>query len=225
MTLQISIGNNKQSVYDFKVLEYSIRQRASISVDIRPVPDHSALLTRSWEITQTTPFSFTRFLTPYMWEYKGISMYMDPDMLCLCDIKELADMYDPQYAIQVVKHNYIPYSHTKYVGQQQQTQYAYQRKNWSSLIIFNNERCKQIYTPETIETLSGIMLHQFTNVEDNMIGSIPKEYNYIVGEPNQAETGKIIHFSNGMPYVPYYSTCEYATNWFEEFGRTIASNS
>lgn len=223
MTIQISIGYDSKAGHDYSVLEHSIRRRCSVGVDVRRVPEHDTVLKRPWEITQTTPFSFTRFLTPYLWDFKGVSIFMDPDMLCLCDIKELIDLYDPQYAVQVVKHDYVPHLNTKYVGIQPKAQYAYNRKNWASLIIFNNEKCKEIYTKEIVESVSGIMLHQFSNVDDNLVGALPKQYNYIVGEDNQASTGKIIHFSNGMPYVPYFSTCEYATEWFNELDRSLLS--
>lgn len=223
MTLQVSIGYDSKARHDYTVLEHSIRSRSSVGVDVRKVPEHHTILSRPREITQTTAFSHTRFLTPYMWDFKGVSLFIDPDMLCLCDIKELFDLYDPQYAIQVVKHDYIPQYNTKFVGVLPQAQYAYLRKNWASLIIFNNEKCKEIYTRDIVDNTAGIMLHQFSNIDDSLIGSLPKEYNYIVGETNQAPTAKIVHFSNGMPYVPLFSNCEYAQEWFNEFNIAISN--
>lgn len=219
MLVQFCIGRSAKYQFDAKVLEHSIRVRSSVGVDVRFVPEHEAVLSRPWEPNQTTTFSFTRFLSPYIWGYKGFTIYMDPDMLCLCDAKEIAELIDPQYVVQVVEHDYTPAHTTKFVGQQTFPQTTYARKNWSSFIIFNNEKCQTIYTHETINTLPGFMLHSFANLEDNLIGSLPKEYNYLVGEENQAEKPKIIHFTNGMPYA---TSCEYETEWREEVNSMLS---
>ena len=219
MTLQICIGYNKN--IDGIVLQHSIRRRASIGVDIHIVPEHEILLSRPQEDNQSTPFSFTRFLSLYIWKYKGFTVFMDPDMLCLCDVREIEQMFDPQYVVQVVKHEYVPRSPTKFVDLVQRPQLAYPHKNWSSFMILNNEKCRDVYTLETVNTLSGLTLHGFTNLRDTDVGSLPKEYNYLVGEDNQAEQAKIVHFTNGMPYAPGLNNCQYADVWNQELTEAL----
>lgn len=196
MTLQFCIGHNGN--IDATVLQHSIRRRSSIDVDVHILPEHEVVLSRPRAKDQ--PTSFTRFLSSYDWKYKGFTIFMDPDMLCLCDAKEIAELFDPQYVVQVVKH---PHG------------------SWSSFMIFNNEKCKDVYTLETVNTLSGSMLHGFTNLRDNDIGSLPREYNYVVGENDQAEQAKIVHFTNGMPYVPELNKCQYADVWYEELNEVL----
>jgi lipopolysaccharide biosynthesis glycosyltransferase len=182
---------------------------------------HETYMDTPYEPHQTTPFAFTRFLTPSYWGKTGFSVFMDPDMLCLCDIKQLYDLFDPQYAVQVVKHKYTPRAASKYVGGIEKEQTAYDRKNWSSLIIFNNRMCNEIYTRESLHSHSGLTLNTFRNIPDSMIGSIPKEFNYLVGEDNQIGPAKIVHFTNGSPLAPNMADCEYSTEWNNELTQAL----
>ena len=45
----------------------------------------------------------------------------------------------------------------KFLGEPQS---KYEKKNWSSVILFNNARCTAL-TPEYVSTASGLELHQF----------------------------------------------------------------
>ena len=51
-------------------------------------------------------FIYSRFLTPYLWDFKGFAVYADGDMICNADISELADLFDTSKAVQLVKHDY-----------------------------------------------------------------------------------------------------------------------
>jgi hypothetical protein len=149
---------------------------------------------------------------------------MDPDMLCLCDIRQLQDLFDPTYAVQVVQHQYTPRKEYKHVGGVEHEQHVYARKNWSSLIIFNNERCRDIYTKQVIDTTPGLTLNTFGNVPDELIGSIPKPFNYLVGEDNQEGPARIVHFTNGTPTGDGPQDCEFATEWNDELHEALHFN-
>jgi len=221
--LNIHVGYSDGHIMDLAVLEHSIRRRSSIPIDIKYVPEHEIVLNRQRDFHQTTPFSFSRFLVPALWGYKGFSVFMDPDMLCLCDVKELYDAFDPQYAVQVVKHDYVPRTSTKYIGSDIKPQYPYARKNWSSLIIFNNEKCKDIYPFDVVNSAPGLALHAFANIDPSLVGELPKEFNVLVNEDNQAEEAKIAHFTNGMPYIDGYKEGKYADLWLKEQHHYLAS--
>ena len=62
-----------------------------------------------------------------------------------------------------------------------QVQTTYPRKNWSSLMLFNNERCRAL-TPDYVNSASGLELHRFAWVDDALIGELPLEWNWLVGE-------------------------------------------
>ncbi len=69
---------------------------------------------------------------PYLFKFKGWAIYIDGDMVCLDDIKNLWDLRDDKFAIQVVKHEYKTKMTKKYFGNNNQN---YPRKNWSSVIF------------------------------------------------------------------------------------------
>jgi hypothetical protein len=95
-----------------------------------------------------------------------------------------------------------------------QTRYA--RKNWSSLMLFNNARCRAL-TPEYVNSASGLELHRFAWTEDRAIGELPLEWNWLVTEYRYNPAAKIVHYTLGGPYFPETKNCDYADEWFAEF--------
>ena len=49
--------------------------------------------------------------------FKGWAIFADGDMVCLSDIKKLKQYFNPDIAVNVVKHNYKTKYKTKYFGQ------------------------------------------------------------------------------------------------------------
>jgi hypothetical protein len=172
------------------------------------------IYTRSRGPTESTEFSLTRFLVPALSEVKGWSIYMDCDMLCRADVAELASQIDLQRdkAVIVCKHDYVPKLGRKFLNQ---VQTKYPRKNWSSLMIFNNERCRAL-TPKYVNSASGLDLHRFAWIDDSAIGALPLEWNWLVGEYTYNPAAKIVHYTIGGPYFDDYRDCDYAEEWFAE---------
>ena len=56
-----------------------------------------------------------------------------------------------------VKHEYLPSDDKKFLGS---IQTKYEKKNWSSVMLFNNSEC-QALTPEVVASQTGLYLHQF----------------------------------------------------------------
>jgi hypothetical protein len=173
------------------------------------------LYRRSRGPTESTEFSLTRFLVPRLSEYRGWSLFMDCDMLCRADISELAATIEqfPDKAVLVCKHDYVPKAGKKFLGH---VQTAYPRKNWSSLMLLNNERCRAL-TPEYVNSATGLDLQRFTWIADSAIGELPLEWNWLVGEYDYNPAAKIVHFTLGGPYFDDYRNCDYAEEWFAEF--------
>ena len=148
--LNIFIGYDSREVDAFRTLEYSIRKRSSVPVSITPIKlrevQDRGLYTRERGPTESTEFSLTRFLVPALSEYKGWSVFMDCDMLCRSDIAgleaEIAKQSDK--TLLVCKHDYTPSPARKFLNQ---IQTIYPRKNWSSVMVMNNARCRAL-TPE-----------------------------------------------------------------------------
>jgi len=150
---------------------------------------------------ESTEFSLTRFLVPHLSNYKGRSVFMDCDMLCRVDIATLMleIISQSDKAVVVCQHDYTPTSTTKFLNQPQT---AYYRKNWSSLIVFNNAKCTTL-TPEYVNTATGLQLHRFEWLRDqNAIGSLPLDWNWLCGEYARNDDAKILHYTTGGPWFP-----------------------
>lgn len=214
--LHVYIGYDPNESVAYHTLAHSILRRSSVPVSISALvrAQLHSVYTRSRGPTESTEFSLTRFLVPYLSGFRGWSVFMDCDMLCRADIAELAENVERSVdkAVLVCKHDYVPKTERKFLGQVQ-TKYA--RKNWSSLMLFNNERCSAL-TPDYVNRASGLDLHRFAWIPDALIGELPLEWNWLVGEYAHNPAAKIVHYTLGGPYFDAYRDCDYAEEWFAE---------
>ena len=215
--IRVFIGFDPRETVAFHVLSQSIHARASEPVSITPImlSQLKDLMTRERNPLQSTDFSFSRFLTPYLCDYEGWAVFMDCDMLVLKDMAELWALRDDDYAVQVVKHNHLPEEDTKFLGAPQ-TQY--EKKNWSSVMLFNCEKC-QILTPEYVNTASGLDLHRFNWLDgDHLIGQLPHSWNHLVAYDQTVPISEVfnLHYTSGGPYYKEYQSTDYAEEWFSE---------
>jgi len=213
--IRIFIGFDRREAVAYSVLAHSIQARASVPIAIAPLAlsQLGGVLTRERHALQSTDFSFSRFLTPYLSDYAGWSLFMDCDMLMLDDVAKLWDLRDARYAVQVVKHDHRPKETTKFLGA---AQTAYAKKNWSSVMLFNNARCRTL-TPEYVNAASGLELHQFKWLEsDAMIGELPHRWNHLVGYDVPSGDISLAHYTIGGPYFPEYANCPLADEWRAE---------
>jgi hypothetical protein len=215
--INIYIGYDPRESVAFHTLAHSILRRASAPISIAPLVQSQlrGIYRRTRGPTESTEFSMTRFLVPYLSGYAGWSIFMDCDMLCRVDIVALAKEIDAQAekAVLVCKHDYVPKTDRKFLDQ---VQTKYKRKNWSSLMLFNNARCRAL-TPDYVNTASGLELHRFAWMEDAAIGELALEWNWLVGEYPYNPAARIVHYTIGGPYFAAYRDCDYADEWFAEF--------
>jgi hypothetical protein len=210
--IPVFIGYDSREVVAFNVLAHSIQARSSTPVAIAPImlAQLQGTFARERHSLQSTDFSFSRFLTPYLSGFQGFSIFMDCDMLMLDDIAPLWALRDDRYAVQLIKHDHRPRESTKFLGEPQT---AYEKKNWSSVMLFNNERCAGL-TPEYVNRASGLELHQFKWVGgDHLIGALPKKWNHLVGYDAPSSDVSLVHYTLGGPYFQEYADCEYADEW------------
>jgi hypothetical protein len=92
--IRIFIGATEVEMLPAKVLEYSIRKRASMSVEILPLHRSGIAIPvpKNPKHQPRTPFSFQRFLIPVLTGYQGRAIYLDSDMLMFKDIRALWKM-------------------------------------------------------------------------------------------------------------------------------------
>ena len=220
--INVTIGYDPREAVAFSVLAHSIHARASEPVSITPLmlSQLTGVLTRERHVLQSTDFSFSRFLTPYLADYSGWSLFMDCDMLMLDDIARLWALRDERYAVMVVKHDHVPQETTKFLGEPQ-TQY--EKKNWSSVMLFNNARCRAL-TPDFVNTASGLELHQFKWLnDDTLIGTLPERWNHLVGYNALRADAALVHYTLGGPYFADYAACEYSAEWRRERDAMLAA--
>jgi hypothetical protein len=207
----VYIGYDAREHVAAEVCRFSIKENSgvdSIFLKSQDIPE----FTRPKEQNQSTDFTYTRFLVPFLNDYKGISVFCDCDFLFLHDIKEMISDLDLSKPVHVAKHpRYIPNSLIKMDGIQQ---HQMPRKNWASLIVFNNEHevCKKI-TPEYVNNVQpGRLLHLFDWVQDADIGSIPLEWNTLDGYYH-FKNPKAIHYTDGGPWFKDYQETQYSNIW------------
>jgi lipopolysaccharide biosynthesis glycosyltransferase len=211
--IDIFIGYDTNEVIAYHTLCQSIIKKSSVPVRFTPIclRNISGIFNRQRSALQSTEFSFSRFLVPYLSKYQGWSLFLDCDMLARSDIGELFNLRNERYSVMVCKHDYVPKDSIKFLGH---AQTRYEKKNWSSVILFNNSRCKKL-TTKLVNTATGLELHQFKWLEnENEIGELPLEWNWLVGEYRFYEGAKIVHFTRGGPYFDDYKNCDYADEWF-----------
>jgi len=215
------IGYDPREAVAFGVLAHSIHARASTPVSVTPLmlSQLAGVFTRQREALQSTEFAFTRFLTPHLSGYEGWSVFTDCDMLVLDDVANLWALRDDRYAVMVVKHDHRPREAVKFLGQ---TQTAYPKKNWSSVMLFNNARCRAL-TPQYVNTATGLELHQFKWLADEaLIGELPARWNHLIGYDPPRRDAALVHYTLGGPYFEEYRDCEYAGEWRRERDRMLA---
>ena len=126
--LRVFIGYDPNETVALHVLSHSIWRHAKTPVSITPLVLTQLPMTRERNPLQTTEFSFSRFLVPWLCAYRGKAVFMDCDMLCRADVGELADYPLAGTHLSVVQHDYTPKAKTKFLDQPQT---AYGKKNWS----------------------------------------------------------------------------------------------
>lgn len=215
--LKVFIGWDPRESIAWHVLQHSIMTRAKRPIMVCPImlPQVHHVFKRPRDPMQSTDFTFSRFLTPYL-AGGGVSVFMDCDMLCRVDLNVLEELAlaSPYDDVLVVKHDYTPNSAVKFLHQPQM---PYPCKNWSSLMVFNGHRqAVRKLTPEYVSKASGMDLHQFHWA--NSVGELGLEWNHLVGEYKPDPHAKIVHFTLGTPCFKGYENCEFAQDWFEELG-------
>jgi hypothetical protein len=214
------IGFDSNEIVAYHTLVQSVLDRASIPVEFLPISlgGLGGIFRRERNSLQSTEFSFSRFLVPYLSDYRGWTLFADCDMLMRADIAELWNLRDDRFAVMCAKHDYQPKVDTKFLGH---TQTKYEKKNWSSVMLFNNERCRAL-TPDYVNTATGLQLHQFKWLEDEgLIGGLPLEWNWLVNEYEMNPDAKLVHFTEGGPYFDEYKNCDYADEWFAARDRVL----
>lgn len=155
---------------------------------------------------QSTEFTYTRFLVPYLSNYEGMSIFVDDDFIFTENILSTLFFMDPDCAVACVKHNFEHKYNTKFTNTKD---VWYDKKLWSSLMVFNNSHpdCQKL-TLDTVMTESGKYLHGFEWTD--AIAELPKKWNWCEGysDLNEIHNSFGLHFTRGGPWIDDMDTSD-----------------
>ena len=206
------VGFDQREAISYHTFCQSVLEKASIPVRFVPLAENTLRFYQERHENISNRFVFSRFLTPYLNDYEGMAVFADGDMVCQADIAELAAMFDPGKAVQLVQHDYQTKAVKKYLNN---INVNYPRKNWSSLVIFNCQHpSNRVLTPAYIEEHEGSHLHRFAWLKDDEIGELPLEWNWLATEYDENPNAKIVHYTLGTPCFRDYKSAPMAEQWW-----------
>jgi lipopolysaccharide biosynthesis glycosyltransferase len=212
--IPVYVGYDPREAIAYHTCVNSIIRHASKPVAIIPV---ALNLFRDYEETHTdgsNHFIYTRFLVPHLQEYTGWAVFIDGDMIVRDDIVKLWELQNPYMDVMVVKHDYQTRMPVKYLGARNEN---YPRKNWSSVILWNcNSFPNRQLTPEFVQKSTGSELHRFSWIDDERIGELPTEWNWLPDEYGINKDAKLLHYTLGTPCFQEFADTPQGDEWHRE---------
>lgn len=185
---RVFIGYDYRQPVSYNVLQQSILNTAIKPFSVTPLVLSQLPITRQG----LTPFTYSRFLVPWLCNYEGWGLFLDIDILVRHDISELFALANPDYAVMVSKNEH--------------------KFEWASVILFNCAHpANKMLTPSFVQT--GNALHQISWLDDSLIGDLPREWNHLVGYDEPREHAKLVHYTQGVPCFPETQDSEYSEDW------------
>ena len=201
--LRIYIGYDHRQAVSYNVLQFSIFRRASKPVAISPLFLPTLPMTR----TGLTPFTFSRFLVPWLSGFQGWAMFLDIDYLCRADIAELFALTDDRYAVMVSKNE--------------------KKFEWASMILFNcGHPANRVLTPDYVDDPQRCRSpHTMDWLAPDLVGAVPGHWNHLVGYDAPRSDAKLVHYTQGMPIYEETTGSEYRDAWLTEHKKANAAAS
>ena len=217
--IRLVVGFDARETIAYHVFCQSVLENTSIPVSFLPLVEKSLAVYKETHADGSNRFTYTRFLTPFLMGFEGWAIFADGDMVCRRDIAELWNLRDSSKAVQVVKHDYLTKSSTKYLGNKNEN---YPRKNWSSVILWNcGHPANRCLTPDLISSRDGAFLHRFQWLEDSLIGELDKEWNWLAIEYDDNPSAKLIHYTLGTPCFRDFRDCSSSEHWHRALANTL----
>lgn len=192
--LRIFIGFDHRQALAINVLQFSIFRRCSKPVSINPL----VLPTLPIKRQGLTPFTYSRFLVPWLCDFQGWALFVDLDFLALGDLAELFANADDRYAAMVVQNP--------------------KKFEWASLILYNcGHPANRVLTPDYVDNPERCRTpHTMDWLTPDLVGPLPSEWNHLVGYDPPRQDAKFVHYTQGMPIFEETSGSEYREQWLAE---------
>ena len=204
--MRIFIGNDSRHPEATKVCRKSILDNSSIKIAslVKKMLIDQGIYKRKDVPNESTEFSFTRFYVPLVNNWKGVAIFCDNDFVWKSNPKPLA----------VVKHDLKEVIDSKMDGIKNKW---YPKKCWSSLMVFNCAKLRNVLTQKYLNNATPQELHQFEWLDEDQIAEIPVEYNHLVGYYKPHDNIKAIHYTNGGPWFDEYKDGELSEEWWKVY--------
>lgn len=192
--LRIFIGYDHRQSLAINVLQFSIFRRCSKPVSITPL----VLPTLPIKRQGLTPFTYSRFLVPWLTDFQGWALFVDLDFLALGDLAELFAHADDRYAAMVVQNP--------------------KKFEWASLILYNcGHPANRVLTPDYVDSPERCRTpHTMDWLAPELVGPLPSEWNHLVGYDPPRQDAKFVHYTQGMPIFEETTGSEYREAWLAE---------
>ena len=197
--LNVFIGFDERQRVSFTTLASSIYEHSSRPVSITP------LILRTLPITRRglTPFTFSRFLVPWLCNFQGQAIFMDADMLLLSDIHDAFEDQTNDHALSVVKS----------IAKFEQT---------SFMAINCGHPANKILSPDYIQnTNQNLLTLEWLN--EDQVGTLDSKWNQLIGYEEVSTQSGNLHYTMGIPAYEETSTCEHGHFWSAQLKLAISS--
>jgi lipopolysaccharide biosynthesis glycosyltransferase len=219
--LKIFVGfDGKVEPVAYHTFCQSVIEKASIPVSFTPLALNTLSDYKETHTDGSNAFIYSRFLVPYLCDFKGMALFVDGDMICRTDIAEILWEHDQDEAVKVVKHYYQTKHPIKYLGAKNED---YPKKNWSSVMLWNcSHHLNKQLTPKFVMEKQGKYLHRFEWLKhEDQVGKLDAAWNWLETEYEYNPDAKLIHHTLGTPCFKDYQSTDYAKEWWDTYQRMI----
>lgn len=167
-------------------------------------------------------FTMSRFLVPALCDFVGVAVFVDgADMLCRADIGEILQHHSPLSPVSVVKHEYKTRNPRKYRGTAMEADNRdYERKQWASVMVISCwHHAWRRLTPDRVASMPLIDLLQLRFIDQDIIGALPVEWNWLADEHGHNPGAKILHWTAGVPGFRGHADAPHGDEWRRQVAR------
>jgi hypothetical protein len=217
--VRVFIGSGEASLLERKVLIHSLRKNSDCPLDIWVVNGtHNAIernqdppvpvpLSLALKYRNTTEFSLYRYLIPALCNFSGRAIYLDSDMICIGNIREM-------FETSLGDHDFLAVP-------------EYNSAHWTtSVMLINCERARFPLNDIFAEIDSGHYSYRdfsrfspaFCSLRNYSIGSLDPHWNVFDRVDSMT---RLVHYTNLLSQPWKFPDHPFGDIWFDYFNQAI----